>query len=166
MAGGIHLDLLWAELPEVIGDEAALDAVLRRIGRVKDWDHAKLSALRHSVTENRLVVRDDRGRIVRAAELPKFPSEEEINAARAQQQLKELNDSLQGPDRLPAWNAALGRTVGPDEPEHPRFTAQHQQDAAILAVVGPRLAALEAEVRGLREQLAAVLAGTPEMATA
>jgi len=36
------LTLLWAELPEVIGDEAALDAVLRRIGRVKDWDHAKL----------------------------------------------------------------------------------------------------------------------------
>jgi hypothetical protein len=165
MAGGINIEALFAALPDVIGSEADLDVVLRRIGRVKDWDGAKLSGLRHSVTELRLVVRNADGVIVKAAELPRFPTEAERMAALAEQQLRDLNESMRGPDSTPAWDQALGRAVSPDEPGHPRFAAQRQQDAAILAVVGPRLEALEAEVRGLREQIAA-LVGTNELAAA
>lgn len=53
-------------LPEVIGTDAQLDALLRRLGHVPDWDGARLSLLRHTVWTQRLVARDDSGRIVRA----------------------------------------------------------------------------------------------------
>jgi len=153
MVGGIHLDLLWAELPEVIGDEADLDVVLRRIGRVKDWDGAKLSGLRHSVTENRLVVRNDRGEIVKAAELPQWPTEAEINAAYVERELKELHQSMTG-NVTPVWDAKLGRVVGSDEPGHPANVAK--REAQLLDGIGPKVEALSAEVAELREQLAAL----------
>ena len=72
----IKLEVLFAALPDVIGTEADLDAVLTRIGKVPARDRAKLSAIRTAIVEGRLVVRDAEGRIVKAAALPDWKAAE------------------------------------------------------------------------------------------
>ena len=154
MAGSINIEKLYAALPDVIGTEADLDAVLRRIGKVPDWDGAKLSLLRHSVTDGRLVVRNAEGVIVKAAELPKWPTDAELLKARQQREVEEMFP----PQFVGKWDAVNRRVIGPDEPAHPRFREQRERDAEVLRVVAPRLEALETQVRGLQEQLAALTA--------
>jgi hypothetical protein len=71
---------------------------------------------------------------VKAAELPRVPSEAERMAAMAEQQLKDLNESMRGHDSMPAWSSELGRVIQSDEQEHPRhqYTREKSPDVGNL----------------------------------
>jgi hypothetical protein len=133
---GVTLESLYAGLPDAIGDDAALDAVLRRIGRVADYDGAKLSALRTIVFHNRLVVQAPDGHLVKG-ELPTPQSFAEAENERIAQSVAEQQRQreLLTPDE---------NYVNPARAETEKF---------ILEVVGARIDALEKQVSDLHQHI-------------
>src|ERR1039457_1888405 len=87
----MSLDALHAALPNVMADEAELNRMLRRIGKIPEWDRAMLEAYRTTVSHNRLVVQAADGRLVKAKpeEFRKWPSKEELDEALRVQERKE-----------------------------------------------------------------------------
>src|ERR1017187_521893 len=95
----LNLDDLHAALPDTMADEAELDSVLRRLGKIRDYDGAELSRYRTAVYENRLVLRAADGRLVKAKpeEIKKWPTEEErVEALRVQERKEKLGPTPDG----------------------------------------------------------------------
>ena len=147
----LNLDNLHAALPDTMADEAELDSVLRRIGKIRDYDGAELSRYRTAAYENCLVLQAPDGRIVKAKpeEIKKWPSEEE---------------------RLEERRAEERRLRFPPQPRHfdgkrlvdePDFNPWRQQADMLRGEFGPRFEALEARLHGLQQQIEAL---TPQVA--
>jgi len=77
----VNIEQIHAALPAVIGDEADLDAILRRVGRVPDYDNGKLDGLRAVAFHNKLVIQAPDGQLVKG-DLPTPQSFTEIENAR------------------------------------------------------------------------------------
>src|ERR1039457_2302091 len=95
----MNLDALHAALPDSVADEAELNRVLRRIGKVPEWDGAMLEAYRTAVYENRLVLRADDGRLVKAKpeEIKKWPTEQErVEAQRVRERAEKFGPTPDG----------------------------------------------------------------------
>ena len=142
----LNLDAVHAALPDTMADEAELDSVLRRIGKIRDGDGAELDRYRSAVYDNRLVLQAAGGRIVKAKpeEFLKWPSEEE---------------------RLEERRAEERRLRFPPKPKHfdgkqlvdePDFNPWRQHADMLRGEFGPRLAALEGLVSDLQEQIEAL----------
>lgn len=133
---GTSLEALHAGLPDVIGDDAALDAILRRVGRVEDYDNAKLGALRTVVFHNKLVVQAPDGQLVKG-ELPPVRSFAQIETERIAEIVAEQRRQreLLTPDE---------NYVNPARAETEKF---------ILEVVGARIDALEEQVSDLQRHI-------------
>ena len=95
----MNLDALHAALPNIMADDAELNRVLRRIGKVPEWDGAMLEAYRTTVYENRLVLRADDGRLVKAKpeEIKKWPTEQErVEAQRVRERAEMFGPTPDG----------------------------------------------------------------------
>ena len=141
----LNLDALHAALPSTMADDAELNRVLRRIGKIPEWDGATLDEYRTSVLHNRLVVQAPDGRIVKAKpeEFLKWPSEEE---------------------RLEARRAEERRLRFPPKPKHfdgkelvdePDFNPFRQHADMLRGEFGPRFDALEGRLADLQELIEA-----------
>ena len=156
----MNLDALHAALPDSVADEAELNRVLRRIGKVPEWDGAMLEAYRTTVYENRLVLRAADGRLVKAKpeQIKKWPTEEErVEALRAQERKEKFGATPEGGagwvgtprdgSDTTVWTADTSGVTNP---------VRVQTVALINEVVAERFIALEERVSDLQEQLAAL----------
>jgi hypothetical protein len=157
----LNLDAVHASLPDTMADEAELNRVLRRIGKIPEWDGAILDEYRLAVFHNRLVVQAEDGRIVKG-ELPKRRSFSEIENERHEalrvQERKErfgpgpeggagwISTSRDGSDTM-IWTEDTSGSPNP---------VRVQTVALINEVVAERFIALEERVSDLQEQLAAL----------
>ncbi len=135
----ITIEALHSALPETLADESELDAVLRRVGRVADYDGAKLGALRTIVYHNKLVVQAPDGQLVKG-ELPTVQSFAEAENQRIQHVVAEQRRQreLLTPDE---------NYVNPQRVQTEQFIQQ---------VVGERFAALEEQMADLQQQVEAL----------
>jgi hypothetical protein len=132
----LNIEQIYASLPDVMADEGELDVVLRRMGRVPDYDNAKVSALRTIVFYNKLVVQAQDGRLVKG-ELPtpqSFAEAETERMASLAAEERRRRELL-----FPAENY-----VNPMRVETEKF---------ILEVVSGLINALEQQVSELQEQV-------------
>lgn len=135
----ITIDAVFARLPDRIGTEDDLDAVLRRIGGVPAWDRAKLAVLRHAVLGQKLVVRDDSGTIIKAQAPRQQPTEADALVARQEMERDHMR------------REALAYQQQ-DEALHGHERQQFRQ--AVDAHIAPRLKALEERLEALEERFA------------
>ena len=135
----VSIEAIYAALPETMADEGEFDAVLRRVGRVADYDGAKLGALRTIVYHNKLVVRALDGQLVKG-ELPKAQSFAEAENERIAQVVarQRRQRELLTPDE---------NYVNPQRVQTEQFIQQ---------VVGERFAALEEQMADLQQQVEAL----------
>ena len=135
----MDIEGLYAALPDVIGDDAALDRVLRHIGRIAEGDGAKLGLIRRTVIDWRLVVSREDGVIVKGS-LPQAKSfveaENERIAALAKREREEFADGL----RRSAENLAA---TDPSRPLRERFERLETQ-----------IGDLRGQVEALQQQIA------------
>ena len=156
----MNLDALHAALPDSVADEAELNRVLRRIGKVPEWDGAMLEAYRTAVYENRLVLRAADGRLVKAKpeEIKKWPTEgERVVAQRVRERAEKFGPT---PDGGAGWvdtpRAGSDTRVWTEDTSGSRNPIRVQTVALINEVVAERFIALEERVSDLQEQLAAL----------
>ena len=132
----VSIEAIYAALPDVVGDEAALDAILRRIGRVPDHDNGKLDAMRAVAFHNRLVIQAPDGQFVKG-ELPKARSFMEVEN-----------------ERIAAMAAEERRRRDALTPDEKYVNPQRvQTEQFIQEIVGERFAALEEQVSDLQQQV-------------
>ena len=155
----LNLDAVYAALPDTM-DEAELNRVLRRVGRIPEWDGATLDGHRIAVYENRRVLQAPDGRIVKAKpeEFKKWPSEEERDEAIRVQQRKEMFGVA--PEGGAGWVGtpqAGGDTMvwTADSVTNP---VRVQTVALINEVVAERFITLEERVSHLQELIEALTA--------
>ena len=156
----MNLDALHAALPDSVADEAELNRVLRRIGKVPEWDGAMLEAYRTTVYENRLVLRAADGRLVKAKpeEIKKWPTEEErVEALRVQERTEKFGP---GPEGGAGWVSTprdgSNTTVWTADTSGVTNPFRQQIDQLIRELVGARVDVLEEQLRDLQDQLAAL----------
>jgi hypothetical protein len=155
----MNLDALHAALPDSVADEAELNRVLRRIGKVPEWDGAMLEAYRTAVYENRLVLRAADGRLVKAKpeQIKKWPTEQErVEAQRVRERAEKFGPTLDGGagwvgtprdgSDTTVWAEASGGSTNP---------VRVQTVALINEVVAERFSALEELVSHLQEAIEA-----------
>ena len=159
----MNLVALHAALPNIMADDAELNRVLRRIGKIPEWDGAMLGAYRTSVFHNRLVVQDSDGRIVKAKpeEFRKWPSEaERVEAIRVRERQEKFAATPEGGgwvdtpvagSNMRVWTADTSGVTNP-------FRQQIEQliRELVRELVGARVDVLEEQLRDLQEQLAAL----------
>ena len=156
----MNLDALHAALPDTMADEAELNRVLRRIGKVPEWDGAMLEAYRTTVYENRLVLQAADGRIVKASpeEIKKWPTEEErVEALRVRERKEMFGPTPEGGagwvgtprdgSDTTVWTADTSGVTNP---------VRVQTVALINEVVAERFSALEELVSHLQELIEAL----------
>src|ERR1019366_6378478 len=90
MAAAMRIEDVWAALPDGPLNEKEFDDALRRIFKIAEWDGAKLDGYRTTAFHNRLIVKDADGLLVKATELPRWPTPEERDEALRVQQRKEM----------------------------------------------------------------------------
>jgi hypothetical protein len=156
---GVDPTKLWEALPSEMGSDADLDRVLKRVCRIKDGDGVTLGATRALLQSNRIVVRDDRGLWIKAAEFPRFPTDDELLKARQAEEIKQMESGLFTPNGLreyaPEWNRFDGR-IEVDDPRHSRFRERRELDAHTKELFAPEFEALHQELAELRGQIAAL----------
>lgn len=131
----IDVEQLFASLPDGPMSDEEFDRALRRFGLVEPNDHARLSALRASAISNRLVERDESGRLVKAAAIPPWPTEAELLEQRRQREHAD-------------FFAARRDYTNP---------ARQELEAFVQSLVGQRLDALEERLCELEQQLTATV---------
>lgn len=154
----MNIDALYAALPAVIGDDAALDRVLRRLGRIREWDGAGLGAIRAIAIQSRIVVRNEFGTIVKG-KLPEPKTFVEAENERIAKQAADEREMFFASMKPPPYSPDGLRIIQPDDPDHPA----NQPDPRIAAAVARLIAPLEQQVTELRE-LVERLAVTHELA--
>src|ERR1019366_9646737 len=90
MAAAMRIEDVWAALPDGPLNEKEFDDALRRIFKIAEWDGAKLEAYRTTAFHNRLIVKDADGLLVKATELPRWPTEDERDEAQRVRERKEM----------------------------------------------------------------------------
>lgn len=139
----VDIEQIHAALPEVIGDESDLDAILRRVCRVPDWDGAKVSALRTVAFHNRLVVQAPGGQLVKG-ELPttkSFLEAENERIAEIAAEERRQREAMFPPEKY----------INPLRVQTEQFITEIV--GTWHALLEDQVNALEAEVRELRQQL-------------
>jgi hypothetical protein len=153
----MKLEAVFAALPNGPLSETEFDDALRRIFKIAEWDGAMLEAYRTTAFHNRLIVEDADGLLVKAAELPRWPTQEERDEALRVQERKEMFAATEGGagwvstprdgSDTTVWTADASGVTNP-------FRMQLEQ--LISELLGGRVAALEEQLSDLQEQLAAV----------
>ena len=90
MAAAMRIEPVWAALPDGPLNEKEFDDALRRIFKIAEWDGAKLDGYRTTAFHNRLIVKDADGLLVKATELPRWPTEDERDEAQRVRERKEM----------------------------------------------------------------------------
>ena len=141
----LNLDSLHAALPNIMADDAELNRVLRRIGKIPEWDGAMLEAYRTSALHNRLVVQAADGRIVKAKpeEILKLPSDEELLEARRAE------------ERRLRFMPKPKHFDGKELVDEPDFNPWRQHADMLRGEFGPRFDALEGRLADLQELIEA-----------
>jgi hypothetical protein len=140
----MSIEAVFAALPDGPLSEKEFDNALRRIFNVREGDFAKLDTYRTTAFHNRLMVKDEDGLLVKAAELPHWPSEEErLDARRAEERRL----------RFPPKPKHFDGQKLVDESDVNPFRTQLEQ--LISELVGARVDALEEQVSDLQQQIEA-----------
>jgi hypothetical protein len=154
----LNLDALHAALPDSVADEAELDSVLRRIGKIRDYDGAELSRYRTAVYENRLVLRAADGRIVKAKpeQFKKWPTEEErVEALRVQERKEKFGATPESAGWVGTPRPGSDTTVWTEDTGGTNPIRQ-QFEQLISELVGARVDALEERVSDLQQEIEAL----------
>ena len=149
MAAAMSIEAVFAALPNGPLNETEFDDALRKIFKIAEWDNAKLQMYRTTAFHNRLIVEDADGRLVKAAALPHWPTEEERFA-----EIRAHDRRLRFPPAPKHWD-------GQALVDEPAFNVFAQHADMLRAEFGLRFDALEEQLRHLQQQIEAL---TPQVA--
>ena len=155
MAAVMSIEAVWAALPDGPLNEKEFDDALRRIFKIPGWDGAKLDGYRTTAFHNRLVLQNVDGLIVKATELPRWPTEDErLEAQRVRERKEMFAATAEGAGWVGTPRDGTNTTVWTaDSVTNP---VRVQTVTLINEVVAERFIALEERVSDLQEQLAAL----------
>ena len=154
----MRIEAVFAALPDGPLSEKEFDDALRRTFKIAEWDGAMLEAYRTTAFHNHLIVEDADGLLVKAAELPRWPTQEERDEAIRVQQRKEMFGPT--PEGGAGWvgtpRDGSDTTVWTADTSGVTNPIRQQFEQLIRKLVGARVDVLEEQLRDLQEQLAAL----------
>jgi hypothetical protein len=155
----MSIEAVWAALPDGPLSEAEFDDALRKIFKLAAWDGAKLDGYRATAFHNRLVLQNVDGLIVKATELPRWPTEDERLEA---QRVRERHEMFAATEGGAGWvstpRPGSDTTVWTADTSVVTNPLRQQFEQLISELVGARVDALEERVSDLQQEIEALQA--------